>query len=77
MTNRELLQKAMPLYSLTNDQWHLIERHIEKVSDIDLKSVLKTLLANQAKLETLNMVSDYYSDLYSNPISNKTYEIVI
>ena len=75
MTNRELLQKAMPLYNLTNDQWQLIENHLEKVSDGDLKSVLKTLHENQAKLETLNMVSDYYSDLYSNPIINKTYEI--
>lgn len=64
MTNRELLQKAMPLVSLSKEEWTVFLRHIEetKQNESDVCGVLETISNNQARLEIIGNYLDYYAD---------------
>ena len=61
MTNRELLQKAMPLISLSNVQWEQIIKHIEKQKG-EIEEILNILLINQSRLEVRSNYRDFYDD---------------
>lgn len=61
MTNRELLQKAMPLVSLSNSQWEQITKHLEKQKG-EIVEVLNILLVNQSRLEVRSNYRDFYDD---------------
>lgn len=77
MTNKSLLQKALSFHNLTNNQWDLLDQHIEKVTDRDLKLVFQTLIENQSRLEVSSMISEYYIDMYQQPLTNTTSEITL
>ena len=66
MTNRELLQKALPLVSLTEKQWNAISNHIKQVKKGEVATALETLISNQAKIEVAGNYLDYY------PLNEKT-----
>ena len=68
MTNRELLQKAMPLVSLSNSQWELINEHLSKQKG-ELFTALETLLVNQSRIETISNHNDYYFDKLDDTLS--------
>ena len=61
MTNRELLQQAMPLVSLSNSQWEQITKHLEKQKS-EIVEVLNILLVNQSRLEVRSNYRDFYDD---------------
>lgn len=74
MTHRELIQKAMPLCSLTATQWHLITQHVEKIKEQSLLQAVQILISNQTKIEITGNYCDYFADKLDEelPESNKT-----
>lgn len=68
MTNRELILKAMPLYNLTNEQWDAVNRLLDSETDSVLKSALKTLFTNQARIETITIINDFNNDVLDNNV---------
>lgn len=66
MTNRELLRFAMPLKSLSADQWESAWKHLnelyDKHSDTPLYSAFVQLLLNQSRIEISNNYNDYFFD---------------
>ena len=80
LTNRELVQNAMPLVSLTRKQWNLLLKHIENVEcvegDGDLFKTLETLLNNQTRIEVLGNYRTYYKDTLDDPVSEKAVQII-
>ena len=79
MTNRELLQKAMPLSTLSQSQWDMLNKHIEQVeqSDFLLFSALSKLIQNQSRMEIISNYQDYYSDKMDSKLSEVSTEINI
>ena len=61
MTNRDLLNKALPLTSLSEKEWNEITELQNKVTGV-LLSALETLITNQARIEVLANYKDYYGD---------------
>ena len=75
MTNRELLSKAMPLSSLTSDQWDELNKHIEEIEragNKKLSAALKTIQENQARLEILGNYFVYFGDVMDEPVKEKS-----
>lgn len=74
MTNRELLQKAMPLFSLSSKQWDMLVKHIEVIgqTDINLYNALNKLLQNQAKIEIMDNYLDYFYDDLNSPVNENS-----
>lgn len=73
LTNRELLMNAMPLSSLSREQWKVIFKHLESLersNKTDLLEVLQTLCSNQSKLEVINNYTEYYFDTLNNSVPN-------
>ena len=62
MTHRELLQKAMPLTSLSEQEWNALNDYLEKVSGNQICSILNTLVINQSRLEIISNYLDYFAD---------------
>ena len=71
MTHRELLNMAMPLISLTNEQWDLICEHLEK-HDAELSAIIRILICNQARIEVTGNYLDYYFDSLEKQVSAET-----
>lgn len=65
MTHRELIEKAMPLVSLNNEQWELLNEHLSKQKGA-LYEVLDLLLTNQSRVEVMSNYNDYYGDRLDN-----------
>ena len=74
MTNREIIAKAMPLYNLTNSQWEEINKLIEHTKEKVLLSAIKTLVTNQARIETMCVIFDCNNDLLDNIVREETTE---
>ncbi len=68
MTNRELLQKAMPLSSLSNAEWNLFQKHLAEVKNPKLLELLQKLQTNQSRIEILSNYLDYYADTLSDSV---------
>jgi len=62
MTNRELLQKAMPLTSLTENEWNVLNDYLSKVSGTQISAILNTLVTNQSRIEIMSNYTDYFFD---------------
>jgi hypothetical protein len=78
MTNRELLSKAMPLSSLSENQWNELNKHaaeIERAGNTELSAALKTLQKNQARLEVMGNYFDYFGDVIDQPVREKSVNI--
>ena len=72
-TKRNLLNKAMPLFSLSQSQWEAVNSHLEKIeisdgADIELYNALRTLQSNQAKIEIMDEYCDYYGRNLDDPV---------
>ena len=67
MTNRDLVQKAMPLASLTNEEWEEVNKHLAKQSGT-LFNALQTLITNQSRIEVMTNYYDYYADTLDSPL---------
>ena len=65
MTNRDLVNKAMPLMTLTREQWEAVINHLDELEKYNgrntpLYQAFKTLQDNQAKLEVMG---DYFESI--------------
>ena len=61
MKHKELIQKAMPLVSLTNSQWDKINEHLSKL-DGELLEAFNIIITNQSRIEIMGNYYDYYAD---------------
>lgn len=73
LTKRNILMKAMPLFTLSNSQWSAIQKHIDKVEETEgagteLFNALQTLQTNQAKIEVMGDYFDYYGRNLDDPV---------
>ena len=77
LTNRELLMNAMPLSSLSRNQWNMVLKHLEKMekSDKELFAALNTLCSNQSKLEIITNYKDYFFDSMDKEVSEESFQI--
>lgn len=82
MTNRELLQKAMPLSSLSRKEWNVLLSHLEEVENLcgkksDTYRVLETIQNNQARMEIIGNYLDYYGDVLDDGIREESYPLIM
>ena len=75
MTNRELLQKAMPLTSLTENEWNVLNDYLLKVSGTQISAILNKLITNQSRIEIMSNYADYYFDTLDKPLSRCSVEL--
>ncbi len=68
MTNRELVQKAMPLTSLSEQEWNALNEYLAKVSGNQISAILNTLITNQSRIEIMTNYFDAYGDILDEPI---------
>lgn len=68
MTNRELLQIAIPLENLSNTEWEKIIRYSEQTEKSDVSKILNKILVNQARIEVMSNYNDYYFDRLEDEI---------
>lgn len=68
LTNRELLMNAMPLSSLSREQWNLALAHVQSTNG-EVHKVLETLIANQSKLEVISNYKEYYYENLDEPVT--------
>lgn len=80
LTNRELLQNAMPLSSLSRKQWNMLLKHIENIEcaegESELYKTLETLMNNQTRIEVIGNYVSFYKDTLDDPVSEKAVRIV-
>lgn len=78
LTNKELLQNAIQLKSLSRKHWNTILKHLENIErseDKVLFEALSILCTNQSKTEILNNYLDYYSDTLEEPVREQSLDV--
>ena len=75
MTNRELLQKAMPLTSLSEKEWNVLNDYLAKVSGTQISAILNKLIKNQSRIEIMSNYFDYYNDVLDKPVRQCSVEL--
>ena len=75
MTNRELLQKAMPLTSLTENEWNVLNDYLHKVSGTQISAILNKIITNQSRIEIMSNYADYYFDTLDKPLPRCSVEL--
>ncbi len=73
-TNRELLDKAMPLTNFTKEQWKVFLKHIELLEvlenpESELLKVLEIVFENQSKIAILENYNYYYNNTLEKPVA--------
>ena len=75
LTNRDLMQNAMPLVSLSRKQWSLLLKHAENIEctegSSELFKAIETLIDNQSRLEVIGGYVAFYKDTLDEPVSEK------
>lgn len=72
MTNKDLLNKAMPLTSLSNAEWDLITVYAAGIKDKTVADVINKLCTNQARLEIKRNYLDYYFDKIDDQVDRQS-----
>lgn len=72
MTNKDLLNKAMPLKSLSEMEWDLINDYVTKIKDKSIAGIINKLCTNQARLEITRNYLDYYFDFMEEPVRKES-----
>jgi len=80
MTNRDLVQKAMPLFSLSKKEWSIFLKHLEDVERSEGEKsqpfkVLQKIQTNQARIEVMGNYNDYYSDILDELVRDCSCEL--
>ena len=75
MTNKDLLNKAMPLTSLSETEWDLINDYVTKIKDISIVGIINKLCTNQARLEITRNYLDYYFDKIDDQVNSQSLPI--
>ena len=72
MTNRDLLEQAMPMSTLTRQEWSAIQEHAEYLErtekDSKLCNAVKQLLVNQARLEVRSSYLDHFNETLDDDV---------
>lgn len=81
LTNKELLNKAMPLISLSRTQWNTLLEHISSIEKTDgcesvLFKALEIMHNNQARLEIMSNYCYYNFNVIDNPTADVNTELV-
>ncbi len=69
LSNRELLSNAMPLKSLSREQWNSVLQFYSKYLDTNNNTLLNavhTLITNQSRIEVISK----YNECYMNEIDD-------
>ena len=74
LTNRELLLNAMPLFSLSRNQWNIILQYASSQSG-ELSKALEVMITNQSRLEVIRNYRDYYDDKLDEQVCNESVEL--
>lgn len=79
LTNRELLQNAMPLLSLSRTQWNELMKYIEIVEqetgvESTIYKALEIIVTNQTKIEVINNYCFYYHSDLDQPVAKDNLE---
>ena len=80
LTNKDLLVNALPIMSLSRNQWNAFMKLLESVEregESDLFDALKTLCRNQSKIEILSAFGFYYNQDLSSQVPEKSIELEI
>lgn len=72
MTNKDLLNKAMTLKSLSETEWDLINEYLPKINDNKIAGIINKLCTNQARLEITRNYLDYYFDFMEEPVRKES-----
>lgn len=75
MTNKDLLNKAMPLKSLSNAEWDLITDYTARINDRQIVGIIEKLCTTQARLEVTRNYLDYYFDKIDEHIINDSFSL--
>ena len=75
MTNKDLLNKAMSLTSLSNDEWDLITEYTARINDRQIAGIIDKLCTNQARLEITRNYLDYYFDKTDDLVNSQSLPI--
>lgn len=77
MTNKELLLQAMPLCTLSENEWDIFLHYLDKINNATLKQTMNKLKFNQARIEIIGNYLDYYSDIADQPVNKKSRPIYL
>ena len=75
MTNKDLLNKAMPLTSLSNAEWDLITEYTARINDRQIAGIIDKLCTTQARLEITRNYLDYYFDKTDDQVNRQSLPI--
>lgn len=80
LTNKELLLNAMPLVSLSRNEWNSFHKHMEKVEreqgeDSVIFKILETLNMNQSRLEVRSNYLAYFGDVLEEKVREESTEL--
>ena len=81
MTNRDLLEQAMPMSTLTRQKWSVIQEHAEYLErtekDSKLCNAVKQLLVNQARLEVRSSYLDHFNETLDDDVRENKIPVFI
>lgn len=81
MTNKDLLEQAMPMHSLTRQEWIAIQEYTEYLERTEKGSILytaiKQLLVNQARLEVRSNYLDHFNETLDDDVGENKLPIFI
>ena len=81
MTNRDLVNKAMPLVTLSREQWEAVIKHLDELERYNgcstaLYQAFKTLQDNQAKIEVMGDYFDAINYEYDEPVRQNSIPVL-
>ena len=77
MTNKELLLQAMPLCTLSRNEWDIFLHYLDQINNATLRHTMEKLKLNQSRIEIIGNYLDYFSDNIEQQINEKSTPICI
>lgn len=77
LTKKEMVSAAMPIMSLSREQWNSLLKHIKQVEQNEpaesvLVKTLEKISSNQAKLEVISRFFDSYIKEIDDPVNEES-----
>lgn len=77
MTNKELLLQAMPLCTLSRNEWDIFLHYLDQINNATLRLTMEKLKINQSRIEVIGNYLDYFADTIEQPICEKSVPICL
>ena len=76
-THKELMSVAMPMVSLSREEWNILLKHIKQVEQTEvsescLLKAFEKVISNQAKLEVSNKYMDSHMKELDDPVNEES-----